>query len=137
MSRTLALRLRISSIKNACSLPFGEQDHRNKPRSPEFGSPQTALHSGFYCILKKCWIFFKKHLIFAGSCAIIFDTVFGIRGCGGIGRRAGFRCQWQQCRVGSSPVIRTRDIEVWLSLVERCVRDAEAVGSSPVTSTTV
>ena len=25
--------------------------------------------------------------------------------------------------------------EVWLSLVERCVRDAEAVGSSPVTST--
>ena len=26
-------------------------------------------------------------------------------------------------------------IEVWLSLVERCVRDAEAVGSSPVTST--
>ena len=28
-----------------------------------------------------------------------------------------------------------RKIEVWLSLVERCVRDAEAVGSSPVTST--
>ena len=28
-----------------------------------------------------------------------------------------------------------REIEVWLSLVERCVRDAEAVGSSPVTST--
>ena len=27
------------------------------------------------------------------------------------------------------------NIEVWLSLVERCVRDAEAVGSSPVTST--
>ena len=26
-------------------------------------------------------------------------------------------------------------IEVWLSLVERCVRDAEAAGSSPVTST--
>ena len=26
--------------------------------------------------------------------------------------------------------------EVWLSLVERCVRDAEAVGSSPATSTT-
>ena len=26
--------------------------------------------------------------------------------------------------------------EVWLSLVERCVRDAEAAGSSPVTSTT-
>ena len=26
---------------------------------------------------------------------------------------------------------------MWLSLVERCVRDAEAVGSSPVTSTTV
>ena len=25
--------------------------------------------------------------------------------------------------------------EVWLSLVERCVRDAEAAGSSPVTST--
>ena len=24
--------------------------------------------------------------------------------------------------------------EVWLSLVERCVRDAEAAGSSPVTS---
>ena len=28
-----------------------------------------------------------------------------------------------------------REIEVWLSLVERCVRDAEAAGSSPVTST--
>ena len=28
-----------------------------------------------------------------------------------------------------------REIEVWLSLVERCVRDAEAVGSSPATST--
>ena len=27
------------------------------------------------------------------------------------------------------------EIEVWLSLVERCVRDAEAAGSSPVTST--
>ena len=27
------------------------------------------------------------------------------------------------------------DIEVWLSLVERCVRDAEAAGSNPVTST--
>ena len=27
--------------------------------------------------------------------------------------------------------------EVWLSLVERCVRDAEAVGSSPVTSTKI
>ena len=26
-------------------------------------------------------------------------------------------------------------IEAWLSLVERCVRDAEAVGSSPVAST--
>ncbi len=26
--------------------------------------------------------------------------------------------------------------EVWLSLVERCVRDAEAAGSNPVTSTT-
>ena len=25
--------------------------------------------------------------------------------------------------------------EVWLSLVERCVRDAEAAGSNPVTST--
>ena len=25
--------------------------------------------------------------------------------------------------------------EVWLSLVERCVRDAEAAGSTPVTST--
>ena len=29
------------------------------------------------------------------------------------------------------------NIEVWLSLVERCVRDAEAVGSSPVTSTKI
>ena len=27
--------------------------------------------------------------------------------------------------------------EVWLSLVERCVRDAEAAGSNPVTSTKV
>ena len=27
--------------------------------------------------------------------------------------------------------------EVWLSLVERCVRDAEAAGSSPVTSTII
>ncbi len=31
--------------------------------------------------------------------------------------------------------VRDTQIEVWLSLVERCVRDAEAVGSSPVTST--
>ena len=27
------------------------------------------------------------------------------------------------------------DIEAWLSLVERCVRDAEVVGSNPVAST--
>ena len=27
------------------------------------------------------------------------------------------------------------DVEAWLSLVERCVRDAEAVGSNPVAST--
>ena len=27
-------------------------------------------------------------------------------------------------------------IEAWLSLVERCVRDAEVVGSNPVASTT-
>ena len=27
---------------------------------------------------------------------------------GGIGRRAGFRCLWQQCRVGSSPIFCTR-----------------------------
>ena len=31
--------------------------------------------------------------------------------------------------------VNPRTIEVWLSLVERCVRDAEAAGSSPVTST--
>ena len=30
---------------------------------------------------------------------------------------------------------KTKYFEVWLSLVERCVRDAEAVGSNPVTST--
>ena len=29
------------------------------------------------------------------------------RGCGGIGRRAGFRCQWGQPRGGSNPLIRT------------------------------
>ena len=29
-----------------------------------------------------------------------------------------------------------KEIEAWLSLVERCVRDAEAAGSNPVTSTT-
>ena len=28
-----------------------------------------------------------------------------------------------------------RNIEAWLSLVERCVRDAEVVGSNPVAST--
>ena len=28
-------------------------------------------------------------------------------GCGGIGRRAGFRCQWGQPRGGSNPLIRT------------------------------
>ena len=28
-----------------------------------------------------------------------------------------------------------RHVEVWLSLVERCVRDAKAAGSNPVTST--
>ena len=27
------------------------------------------------------------------------------------------------------------DIDAWLSLVERCVRDAEAAGSNPVAST--
>ena len=32
-------------------------------------------------------------------------------------------------------VLNNNCIEVWLSLVERCVRDAEAAGSSPVTST--
>ena len=29
----------------------------------------------------------------------------------------------------------TKNNEVWLSLVERCVRDAEVAGSNPVTST--
>ena len=33
--------------------------------------------------------------------------------------------------------IRQSNTEVWLSLVERCVRDAEAAGSSPVTSTII
>ena len=28
-----------------------------------------------------------------------------------------------------------KEIEAWLSLVERCVRDAEAAGSNPVAST--
>ena len=36
----------------------------------------------------------------------------------------------------SAPFRQRLIIEVWLSLVERCVRDAESVGSSPVTSTT-
>ena len=36
---------------------------------------------------------------------------------------------------GSSPFIGSI-FEVWLSLVERCVRDAEVAGSNPVTSTT-
>ncbi len=32
------------------------------------------------------------------------------------------------------PYYTTKGIEAWLSLVERCVRDAEAVGSNPVAS---
>ena len=32
-------------------------------------------------------------------------------GCGGIGRRAGFRCQWGQPRGGSSPLIRIGSTE--------------------------
>ena len=35
---------------------------------------------------------------------------------------------------GSNPFIGSI-LEVWLSLVERCVRDAEVVGSNPITST--
>ena len=35
---------------------------------------------------------------------------------------------------GSSPFIGSI-FEVWLSLVERCVRDAEVAGSNPVAST--
>ena len=31
--------------------------------------------------------------------------------------------------------LRLAEIEAWLSLVERCVRDAEAAGSNPVAST--
>ena len=31
--------------------------------------------------------------------------------------------------------LRLTEIEAWLSLVERCVRDAEAAGSNPVAST--
>ena len=30
-----------------------------------------------------------------------------------------------------------KEIEAWLSLVERCVRDAEVVGSNPVASTSI
>ena len=33
-----------------------------------------------------------------------FCIVVFVRRSGGIGRRAGFRCLWQQCRVGSSPI---------------------------------
>ena len=75
--------------------------------------------------------------------------------CAGIGRQARLRGVCPR-RTGSSPVTRTskktrtphagvlvlgNDLyfllynEMWLSLVERCVRDAEAAGSNPVAST--
>ena len=42
-------------------------------------------------------------------------------------------CRFKSCYPHQPSALRR--IEVWLSLVERCVRDAEAVGSSPATST--
>ena len=36
--------------------------------------------------------------------------------------------------IPGNPYYTTKGIEAWLSLVERCVRDAEAVGSNPVAS---
>ena len=36
----------------------------------------------------------------------------------------------------SDEAVAEMQIEAWLSLVERCVRDAEVVGSNPVASTT-
>ncbi len=37
-----------------------------------------------------------------------YDNISYRRGCGGIGRRAGFRCLWGQPRGGSTPLIRIR-----------------------------
>ena len=96
---------------------------------------------------KKIAHFFKKHLIFLKKCDIIPFTVFDMA-FADVAELAdalasgasGSNVVWVQ--VPSSAPSRKADwfcpetvIEVWLSLVERCVRDAEAVGSSPVTST--
>ena len=75
-----------------------------------------AFHNGFTIsypfqsvnsfFLKLFLIFFIFHLTFSKKRYIIF-FVSSCRN-GGIGRRAGFRCLWQQCREGSSPFSCTR-----------------------------
>lgn len=44
--------------------------------------------------------------------------------------------QWVFIYYFNVDAIRVNKIVAWLSLVERCVRDAEVVGSNPVASTT-
>ena len=68
-------------------------------------NPQNCTR--FFIIFTTFWhfrvTFFKKYLIFAKKCVIMFELIN----------------------------------EMWLSLVERCVRDAEVAGSNPVISTRV
>src|SRR5699024_7238151 len=59
------------------------------------------------------------------SCAAHSDArVYSVRASGGIGRRAGFRCQWPQGRGGSSPPSRTANEE---PLIETCTRSGEGL----------
>ena len=94
-------------------------------------------------VFKKFAKIFKKPLIFCKSCDIIPNTVFEYADVAELADAlasgaSGSNVVWVQVP-SSAPVRLSRLLavynEVWLSLVERCVRDAEAVGSSPVTST--
>ena len=44
-----------------------------------------------------------------------------------------YRSRWQEVKISSLPALPAHG--AWLSLVERCVRDAEAAGSNPVAPT--
>ncbi len=67
-------------------------------KSPIFGPP--GLSAGFKLIS-----FCAKIL---DEPVRIFNNLILPRGCGGIGRRAGFRCLWASARGGSTPLIRSK-----------------------------
>src|SRR5664279_2630931 len=94
--------------------------HHRSPRILAMCLPASAMPAGGSGMTSKSW-----YLVVRGRCGLQFETratnsmgaevgyamayTEVVRGCGEIGRRAGFRFQFPQGSVGSSPIIRTNN----------------------------